>query len=649
MASPTPRPADTGKEHDVLIDWAQGPDIFSDRCLYEEGGHFTEAQRKRRQSHPTGGPSPPARHKFNEPVELDKLRENGPPLGPVLVASYDIKRAAASLKKNGLLFMAMLFSVLVVEAEFSRQCELSPLPPPARNPRVDRMAPSNIEDLRGWNFLVPLAPPDLKGRELEVFMGRYHAMRFARLFSTPKSNGIHRTLLNGIPGNEALAPPPYFTFFSPEAIVRRLRSLVTFTGFTVDIRHHFYRIPMHRRMARYYTVAPGGDFLVPTVLPMGSTWGPALGQISTIAMIAHRRDPKVDEDLGLRVPKDCIPSILELVDATGTVIGYIMICIDNIAVVCSDPGITDKWYRRLTDNAKQFGIHPFKKEARTHWSNDIFEFIGLHYGNGRWRHCDDRIDRWKSTYGLEGSATFLRKLTSGVLQSLVGVLVWDRRLRCQGMRTMRETFGIMNRALCETNPLPPTEAELDHLNTAWSEFTRNSDQEWSDDVWPPPHCGRPTRFIITDASMPLWSWVEMRDGKVLRNPSGSFPSTVANPIYYKEMYAILVALKQLDADGIRSADIFLVGDSKACIGSLSKRLAPEHAWAMIDENIELFGKNDWGLVLRWVESDGNVAHSATHEEKLEEYRIQRSWLVANSVVFPPPVGQLKRSSKRQRD
>ena len=225
-------------------------------------------------------------------------------------------------------------------------------------------------------------------------MGRYSAIRFARLFSTPKSNGIHRTLLNGIPGNKALNPPPYFTFFSPEAIIRRLRAIGTFTGFTVDIRHCFYRIPMHRRMARYYVIAPGGACLVPTVLPMGSTWGPALGQISTLAMITHRRHAS-DPDLGLRVPKDCIPSTLDIVDAEENVIGYIMICIDNIAVVCKDPALTDKWYARLQENAKQFGIFPFKKEARTHWTHEHFEFIGLHYEGGRWRHCADRIEKWR--------------------------------------------------------------------------------------------------------------------------------------------------------------------------------------------------------------------------------------------------------------
>ena len=70
---------------------------------------------------------------------------------------------------------------------------------------------------------------------------------------------------------------------------------------------------------------------------------------------------------------------------------------------------------------------------------------------------------------------------------------------------------------------------------------------------------------------------------------------------------------------------------------------------MIDEIMALFDKNDWGLELRWVESDGNVAHSATHNEDLEQYRTERSWLVANSAVFPPPVGGLKRSVKRGRD
>ena len=629
-------------EHDVIIEWSQRPDVFSDRCLYEEGGVLRDKHWTRK--HPTGGPERSTRDKTNPEVVLDPLREKD---GPKLVGSYDAKRALASLTKNALTFMALIFSVLVDEQSFSRQCELKPPPAPTLYPRVDRMAPKNVGDLADWDFVVPLAPPDLKGTALNVFMGRYSAIRFARLFSAPKSNGIHRILLNGIPGNEALSPPPYFTFFSPEAIVRRLRALWSFTGFTVDIRHCFYRLPMHRRMARYYVIAPGGPFLVPTVLPMGSTWGPALGQISTIAMIAHRRHAK-DPDLGLRVPKDCIPSTLDIVDADENVIGHIMICIDNIAVVCKDPDITDKWYARLQENAKQFGIFPFKKEARTHWTHEHFEFIGLHYESGRWRHCADRIEKWRKIYGRDGSKISLCALSPGILQSLVGVLVWDRRLRCQDMRSMRESFATMNKALRDNEPVQPTPDEITRLETEWTSFMNNIDQEWSDNVWPPPHRGLPVRVIVTDASMPTWSWVEMRDAKVVRNPSGTFPSTVANPIYYKEMYAILVALRQLDTEGVTSADIDLVGDSKACIGSLRKRLAPQPAWWMLDEIMSLFEKNDWGLELRWVESDGNVAHSATHDELITDYRTQRSWLVATSVEYPPPEGGIKREAKRVR-
>ena len=113
-------------------------------------------------------------------------------------------------------------------------------------------------------------------------------------------------------------------------------------------------------------------------------------------------------------------------------------------------------------------------------------------------------------------------------------------------------------------------------------------------------------------------------------------------------YAILVALRQLDTEGVTSADIYLVGDSKACIGSLRKRLAPQPAWWMLDEIMSLFEKNDWGLELRWVESDGNVAHSATHDELITDYRTQRSWLVATSVEYPPPEGGIKREAKRVR-
>ena len=43
--------------------------------------------------------------------------------------------------------------------------------------------------------------------------------------------------------------------------------------------------------------------------------------------------------------------------------------------------------------------------------------------------------------------------------------------------------------------------------------------------------------------------------------------------------------------------------------------APSHTWMAMR-----IASDGWGLDLRWVESDGNVAHSATHDEPLTQYR-----------------------------
>ena len=53
-------------------------------------------------------------------------------------------------------------------------------------------------------------------------------IRYASFFLVAKSNGHWRGVVNGIPGNEVLAPPHYFTFFTPESWVRRLRALGKF-------------------------------------------------------------------------------------------------------------------------------------------------------------------------------------------------------------------------------------------------------------------------------------------------------------------------------------------------------------------------------------------------------------------------------------
>ena len=546
------------------------------------------------------------------------------------------------------MFLATILSVLVFEHEFSRQCEPVLSVEPQKHPRTDRMNPRNLSELMDWGLLVDLMPEDLSTPESrKEYVMKYGAVRFGSLFSVLKGNGKSRVILNGIPGNEVLNPPPYFRFFSPGDIVTRLMALGKFTGFTLDIKSHFYRLPMHRRMGKYYAIAPGGKYKVFTQLPMGASWAPALGHTATLALVLYSMS-KDEDALGVVVPREGVPAILDILDGEGQTVGHIFVCVDNIAVVCKDPRLTVAWKKRLARNAKALGVFPFKDEGRNDWDESEFRYIGVHYSNMRWKHDDSRIERWRKRY-TDGIGRLVIP-TAETLQSVVGVFVWDCRLRLKGMRHMREIFQIQTRALGD---VMPNGQERSFLESMWDAFMLN---EWQTidpaEQWPPIQTGTGSVVLVTDASDDKWSWLMMRDGSVelgecgYVNPSGTFPETVHPTIYYRELYAVLLALRGLALRGVRGVQITLVGDSMAVIGSLRKRMGPPHAWWMLDEIEEILVENGYGFCAKYVESDGNVAHSATHNEKITAYRVGRSWEVATSSDYPPPKGG---RGKRDRD
>lgn len=90
--------------------------------------------------------------------------------------------------------------------------------------------------------------------------------------------------------------------------------------------------------------------------------------------------------------------------------------------------------------------------------------------------------------------------------------------------------------------------------------------------------------------------------------------------------------------GKRGVDVTIVMDSQPVLGSIKKRMGPEPAWGFLDEVEEMIKANAWGIEVKWVESDGNVAHSATHAEPITGYRINRSWKVAMSEGYDAPEG-----------
>ena len=91
----------------------------------------------------------------------------------------------------------------------------------------------------------------------------------------------------------------------------------------------------------------------------------------------------------------------------------------------------------------------------------------------------------------------------------------------------------------------------------------------------------------------------------------------------------------------------IVGDNRGVIGAITKMMGPEAAWPMLEEIRKIILDNEWVPVLKWVESDGNVAHSWTHEEEIEDGREARTWVLATSDSYVPiePVGETKKRGR----
>jgi len=253
----------------------------------------------------------------------------------------------------------------------------------------------------------------------------------------------------------------------------------------------------------------------------------------------------------------------------GRLVGWIFVCIDNIGVWHVDPDQKKLWHERLQCNATHFGLAPFKEEL--HWDETNCEFIGIHYSNGRWRHADDRMKRWRSRYGPPGCQTTeivpLGVLNPKDLQRIAGVFSWDLRVRRSSMEPIRRLYDMQYKA-CANAPELPSQADWEWLKRYWADFQKNPFQEWVENVLR-PLTSYVTIVIASDASggpEGRWSFVQLIDGKVTmkkkkhRNPSGTFPADVGEAIYYRELYAALMTVQDLNKRGIRGAQLILVID-----------------------------------------------------------------------------------------
>ena len=616
---------------DIILEWCGAEDFHSGGMVYDRRRPPDEEQSSESEEDPTEQSPQLSTGKKKRaeppPIEID-------PMDPATLGSGRIKRAWQNLSLNGYQTPSETLEPLLRPQAFYDRCVMiGPKPKPV--PRKDtRLPKKNVADLQKWGLLVTAAVSII--------------ICFALLFTVPKPTGLHRVIIDGRPGNGQLARPPYFRFFQPLELVAALRSLGSFTAFSRDIRHFFYRLALPSYIGVFYGLRLISGVFIPTQVPMGSTHGPAWASAFAFCVVAFKE--KHESALGLRVPPGIIPTVMQIL-AEGVVVGYIWIVIDNILVATSIPELTEQWRQRIERNGKHLGIWPWKEAFD--WTQDHLQFTGILYEKGEWKHGEDRIERWTERHGPKGVLVppverpqrrnrqkWKTSIVTETIQKMVGVLVWNCRLRGLHMRNLRQCFRIQTLSIAGKATSP---SEWEILNTHWAEHIENPFSKWDDvNQWPPAHKGRPQRVFVTDASDDKWSWLEMAAGRVTQtasgedeNPSGYFDSVTRQwKIYYKELVTIVFMFQTLDAAGVTDVDIILVGDSKAVIGSLKKMMGPEKSWEMLDIVWALVRKNRWGLAFIWVESAGNVAHSATHDEAIEPGRVQRSWTVAMSEGYP---------------
>ena len=119
-------------------------------------------------------------------------------------------------------------------------------------------------------------------------------------------------------------------------------------------------------------------------------------------------------------------------------------------------------------------------------------------------------------------------------------------------------------------------------------------------------------------------------------------STPTNPL--EQLLALLGTIDPIDLAG-KAVDVTrkttdslltILENFASTVDNLNKTTSRINT--MLDEIEEIIRRNHWGLDLRWVESDGNVAHSATHDETLTGYRINRTWKLSVEEEYSEPEG-----------
>ena len=170
-----------------------------------------------------------------------------------------------------------------------------------------------------------------------------------RLSSVGKADGGRRLIFDGREGNKLMKKVSPFGLTSMEhaaSVAGRFRK-----GVRADKVNWFYQFSVGDFAASLTVMIINGKRFVLKVLAMGSKFAPVTGQTFTALEVLYKEDG--EDDLGARWDCDDIPANFPLY-RKETLVGWIIIHIDNVFVFSNDEGLVEQWRVRLLRNATVF-------------------------------------------------------------------------------------------------------------------------------------------------------------------------------------------------------------------------------------------------------------------------------------------------------
>ena len=302
----------------------------------------------------------------------------------------------------------------------------------------EKRAPHAITSARVWEETL------IKMRE-EMGMFRWAGKdrrAWGRFFLVPKADGSGRAVLDLAAFSKMCFRPPPVNLPGISGLLRRIGRWrwKSGYGYSVDLRHYFFQIPVGSHLADFFTVRcrrHGGPIFQSKVLPMGWSWSPHIAQCLAWGMVLG----DLPEDLKAMVREEqwageTTPAFVPLYNKAGDEVGIIVVWYDNFLVLGEDKATVEAWKSHIEKRA-QFCDARWKTPEEGRQVVGSVDFLGLRFRHGpegwQWQHVD--TTKWECEIPNSSTRRFFARM--------VGVIMWDATVSGRGAGADQECVDVL--------------------------------------------------------------------------------------------------------------------------------------------------------------------------------------------------------------